>query len=150
MATLHLQPITKPDNNKLSEAYEVVTDLSRKVGGATIFVPKFFQYDGSSIPSALWPLMGSPFHPSFMLAAVFHDWIYHTHQIPREDADNLVHKMLIEDGVSRAKAWLMYNTIDLVGESYWTNDPDDDGYIKRLTKRIKDDGRDPAKYGLKP
>lgn len=150
MHKLHLQPITKPDSNKLPEAYEVVEDLSRKVGGVTVQVPKFFQYDGSSIPTAAWPLIGTPFNPRFMAASVFHDWLYHTHQVARKTADQILHDILIEDGVGETKAWIMLTAVENFGKAYWTNDPDDNGYIKRLTDRIKADGRKPADYGLPP
>lgn len=150
MKKLHLEPVTKPDSNKLEEAYEVVADLSRKVGSVTVVVPKFFQYDGSSIPSAAWPLIGTPFNPRFMLGSVFHDWIYHTHQMARKAADQLLYDILVEDGVSETKAWLMHSAVENFGKSYWKNDTDDNAYVKRLTDRIKPDGRTPADYGLPP
>lgn len=150
MSKLHLKPIIKPDSNKLSEAYEVVVDLKRQVGNVTVVVPKFFQYDGSSIPTAAWPLIGTPFNPRFMTASVFHDWIYHTHSMSRKAADQLLRDVLIEDGVSEAKAWIMHSAVSNFGKPYWANDPDDNSYIVRLTDRIKKDGRDPATYGLPP
>jgi len=150
MSKLHLQPIIKPDNNKLPEAYEVVDDLKRKVGNVTVVVPKFFQYDGSSIPTAAWPLIGTPFNPRFMTASVFHDWIYHTHSMARKTADQLLHDVLIEDGVHETKAWIMHSAVSSFGKPYWSNDPDDNSYIVRLTERIKKDGRDPATYALPP
>lgn len=150
MSKLELMPVVKPDTNKLSEAYEVSGDIKRKVGTVTVTVPKFFQYDGASIPTAAWPLIGTPFNPRFMRAAVFHDWIYHTHQIAQKTADKLMQEMLLEDDVSSTTAWIMYTTVRGLGKAYWDNDPDDNGYIVRLTKRIRDDGRDPALYGLPP
>ena len=147
---LQLQPIVKPDSNKLPEAYEVVQDLKRKLGTLTIVVPKFFQYDGSSIPTAAWPLIGTPFNPRFMTASVFHDWIYHTHQAARKAADQWLHDILIEDGVPSTKAWIMHSAVSNFGKPYWDNDPDDNDYIKRLTDRIEAEGRDPAIYGLPP
>lgn len=150
MSKLQLIPVIKPDTNKLSEAYEVAEDIKRKVGTATVVVPRFFQYDGSSVPTAAWPLIGTPFNPHFMRAAVFHDWIYHTHQIAQKNADSLMHDILIEDDVPSTTAWIMYQAVKAVGTSYWKNDPEDNGYIARLTKKIVDDGRDPATYGLPP
>jgi hypothetical protein len=150
LTTLCLQPILNPDTNKLREAYEVVTDVSRKVGNVTIAVPKFFQYDGSSLPLVAWPVFGTPFSPHLMGASLFHDWLYHTHQVTKKAADKLFHQMLIEDGVDNVKAWMMKQAVDDFGDGSWSNDSDDLGYIKRLTKRISDDGRTPAAYGLPP
>ena len=113
-------------------------------------VPKYFQYDGSSIPTAAWPLIGTPFNPRFMYASVFHDWVYHTHMMARKTADQMLYDLLVGDGVPDTKAWIMFTAVDNFGKSYWKNDPDDNAYIKRLTQRIKDDGRDPTAYGLPP
>ena len=150
MAKLYLEPIIKPDKNKLPEAYEVVADVSRKVGSLTVWVPKFFQYDGSSLPAPAWHVITTPYNPRIMLPAVFHDWIYHTHQVSRKTADTLLYDMLIEHGFSSVQAWIVREAVDSFGKSYWKNDGEDDAYIKQLTQRIKADGRDPAKYGLPP
>lgn len=148
MSKFQLKPIIKPDSNKLPEAYKVVVDLKRQVGNVMVVVPKFFQYDGSSIPTAAWPLIGTPFNTRFMTASVFHDWIYHTHSMSRKAADQLLHDVLIEDGVPEAKAWIMHSAVSNFGKPYWANDADDNSCIGRLTDRIKKDGRDPATYGL--
>lgn len=148
MADLILLPIINPDKNKLEDAYEVVDDLSIKRKGALIRVPKFFQFDGASIPPAAWQLIGSPFVPRFMTAAVFHDWLYHTHQVDREAADTLFHSLLVANGVNAVKASLMCAAVETFGEWYWENDDDDLDYLKRLAGRIKKDGRDPAYYGM--
>ena len=149
MPDLILEPVLEPDPNKMEEAYEVVEDIQTKKGDAVIKVPKFFQFDGASIPSPAWQLVGTPFTPRLMKASVFHDWTYHTHQIKKSDADDLFYDLLIRDGVGKTRAWLMYEAVSSFGASYWDNDEDDKAYIKRLTARIKKDGRDPAQYGIK-
>lgn len=150
MAKLILQPIMKPDSNKLREAYEVAADVQRKIGTVTVTVPKFFQYDGSSLPIAAWPIMGTPFSPRLMTASVFHDWIYHTHQVARKTADKLFHQILLEDGVDGPLAWIMKTAVEDFGQSSWANDNDDKAYIARLTARIVADNRKPADYSLPP
>jgi hypothetical protein len=148
MTNLVLTPALKPDPNKLDEAYEVVVDDQARDGAITIRVPKFFQFDGASIPWAAQPLIGTPFEPRFMGASVFHDWLYHTHQIPRAAADELFYGLLLADGVSKTKAWLMREAVVVGGGGYWNNDADDLAYIARLTARIVADHRDPKDYGL--
>lgn len=148
MAEPILLPIINPDKNKLEDAYEVVDDLAIKRKGALIRVPKFFQFDGASIPPAAWQMIGSPFVPRFMRAAVFHDWLYHTHQVDRETTDELFRDLLVANGVNEVKASLMCAAVSSFGEWYWENDEDDKAYLKRLAARIKKDGRDPAYYGL--
>jgi hypothetical protein len=148
MTELLLFPVSKPDTNKLEEAYEVAQDIDASYKGTTIWVPKFFQYDGASVPSLAWQLIGSPFHPRFMTAAVFHDWVYHTHQIDRDAADDLFYKLLCDNRVGKTRAVVMREAVENFGSWYWENDKGDRAYIRRLTDKITADGRDPAKYGL--
>jgi hypothetical protein len=148
MDALLLLPVVKPDLNKLDEAYEVAGDLATKSAGATIRVPKFFQYDGASIPPAAWQAIGTPFEPRFMVAAVFHDWLYHTHQIDKDDTDDMFYGLLVANGVNKVRAALMKAAVETFGDWYWNNDSDDLAYMKRLAARIKKDGRDPADYGM--
>ena len=149
MERLLLLPIAKPDANKLEEAYEVADDVATEYLGRTIKVPKFFQYDGASIPPAAWQAIGTPYQPRFMTAAVFHDWLYHTHQLgDQEPTDQLFHELLLQSGVNKVRAGLMLAAVRLAGGWYWKNDPDDDAYLIRLAERILADGRDPAEYGM--
>lgn len=148
MEPLHLIPIIKPDTNKLEDAYEVAEDIETIAKGTTISVPKFFQYDGASIPAGAWQLIGSPFHPRFMVAAVFHDWLYHTHQLDRDTVDNLFYELLRLNNVGKTKAVLMREAVQNFGGWYWENDKDDRAYLKRLSAKILGDGRDPIKYGI--
>jgi hypothetical protein len=148
MADLLLLPVDKPDMNKLEEAYEVAADLSRLCTGVSIKVPRFFQYDGASIPPPAWQLIGTPFQPRFMTAAVFHDWVYHTHQVDFDAANQLFQDLLVQDGVQKTKAVLMKLAVVTFGKAYWGNDPDDLAYLARLKQRIVQDGRNPADYGM--
>ena len=148
MDNLLLLPVLKPDMNKLEEAYEVAGDVATMRDGTQIKVPKFFQYDGASIPPPAWQAIGTPFQPRFMTAAVFHDWIYHTHQVDREAANGLFYDLLLENGVRKTKAVLMLAAVQSFGGWYWDNDKDDLAYLQRLAKRITQDGRNPADYGM--
>ena len=148
MAGLLLKPVLKPDSHKLSEAYEVAADVQRTIGGVCVRVPKFFQYDGSSLPMVAWPIFGTPFSPHLMGASVFHDWLYHIHAVPKVVADGLFHQMLVEDGVDATKAWLMVQAVEKFGDDSWMNSPDDLAYLAWLKMRIFDDGRAPSDYGL--
>lgn len=148
LSDLLLRPVDKPDPNKLTDAYEVAADISTDYNNVTIRVPKLFQYDGASIPEIGWYSIGTPFTPRLMLASVFHDWIYHTHQIERSAADDLFHLLLRRSGVPKDKALAMKTAVDLFGGNYWKNDKDDIAYIKRLKDQIIQDGRNPADYGI--
>ena len=39
-----------------------------------VTVPAGYSTDGASIPRLMWSLVGSPFDPRFVAAAVVHDW----------------------------------------------------------------------------
>lgn len=148
MADLLLIPVDLPDLNKLEDAYEVADDTATKSSGTTIRVPKFFQYDGASIPAPAWQIIGTPFLPRFMIAAVFHDWLYHTHQIDKKATDALFYRLLLAHGVRKTKALMMLAAVENFGAWYWENDKDDLAYMKRLAARIRADHRDPADYGM--
>jgi len=83
-----------------------------------------------------------------MTAAVFHDWLYHTHQVGKDDADGLFHDLLRQAGVNKSRAAAMLAAVQLAGGWYWQNDEDDEAYLIRLAERILADGRDPADYGM--
>ena len=148
MNKLLVLPVSRPDKNKLEEAYEVANDVDTKKGSALVRVPRFFQYDGASVPPMAWQVIGTPFQPRFMVAAVFHDWLYHTHQVDRKAANDLFYDLLIAGGVREAKASVMLAAVETFGGWYWNNDADDRAYLKRLAERIKKDKRNPADYGI--
>jgi len=145
---LILKPILQPDPNKLKEAYEVVDDIEATEGSVVVKVPAFFQFDGASIPRFAWQVIGDPFRPRFMRASVFHDWIYHTHQVDKKTADDRFHEMLREDGVGSIKTWIMQKAVTTFGGGYWQNDQGDKDYIVRLAARITASGRNPSDYGI--
>jgi hypothetical protein len=145
---LLLTPVINSDSSKMMQAYEVAKDISTEHENLTLRVPRFFQYDGASIPSIAWQLVGTPFNPRFMLAAVFHDWLYHTHQIERRAADRLFRQLLQDSQVDEGTTDAMCRAVRLAGGGYWKNDADDRDYLERLTLKIENDGRDPADYGL--
>ncbi len=148
MKNLYVFPTIETHSNKLEEAYEVAEDFSAEFQGKEIWVPKFFQYDGASIPSAAYHIVGTPFNPRFMKAAVVHDWLYHTHELNRGQADKLFYKMLRDAGVNKVTAILMREAVENFGGWYWDNDDDDIEYKNYLIEKIAHDNRDPKKYGL--
>ncbi|WNJ97382.1 DUF1353 domain-containing protein [Vibrio ruber] len=148
MSNLYLFPVTEPHSSKLDEAYEVAEDFGIVNQGISIRVPKFFQYDGASVPSAAYSIIGTPFNPRFMTAAVVHDWLYYTHLLSRSDADQLFYELLRESGVKKIKAILMREAVEAFGHFYWENNEDDLQYLSELKIMIQNDNRLPSEYGL--
>jgi len=146
MPDITLTPVIKPDSNKLDEAYEVDHDYQARVMNTTIWVPQYFQFDGASIPMAAWQIIGTPFNPKFMRPAVVHDWLYHTHQVDMDDANEIFYRLLKSNDVNPVKATLMYEAVKVGGAWYWDNDDEDKKYLKRLARKLKDAGKDIARY----
>jgi len=68
--------------------------------------------NGASIPKVFWSIIGSPFVGKYRRPSVFHDVYCQSHLRACDD----VHKMFLEamllDGVSGAKAELMYDAVN--------------------------------------
>jgi len=87
--------------------------------GYCVVVPMGYEYDGASIPPAFWQVLGSPFHPKYMTAALAHDYLYTTHETTKEYADSLFKALLLQSGVNDISASLMYNAVHLFGGHWW-------------------------------
>lgn len=73
-------------------------------------VPAGYEFDGASIPRALWSLIGSPFEPDYLKAACFHDWICehavrYTH---RTAGDEVFLQLLTDAGVPYWRRAVMF------------------------------------------
>lgn len=148
MFELRLKPIIKTDSIKYAAAYELLQDFKADFQGREIIIPKFFQYDGASIPAFAWPIMGSPFNPKFMKAAVVHDWLFYVHLIDRHMTNLCFYQLLIKSGVHKIKALIMRIAVECFSICRWENDELDFSYMVKLKQRIIEDGRNPLHYGL--
>lgn len=100
----------------------LVEDLTYNVGesGLSITVPKGFVTDFASIPQALWSFGLSP-HGRYSKAAIIHDYLYWTGDCTKEQADNLLLIAMKESGVCDSKAKIIYEGVNLGGESAWNS-----------------------------
>lgn len=114
--------------NPQTRMYKVAESVSRN----GITVPAGFEYDGASIPRPCWSIIGSPFAPEFMTAAVFHDWLYYTHTLNREDADQVLYDLLRENGVGAVKAGVIHRAVRMFGGAYWPNTNEDKEKMESL------------------
>lgn len=74
--------------------------------------------DGASIPGIFQPFIGSPFDPSFIKAAVIHDY-YCVNQVrPWPQTHRVFYDGLLAGGVSKAKAKTMYFAVVLGGPKW--------------------------------
>ena len=95
-------------------------------------IPAGFVSDGASIPRWLWSTIGSPFHPKFIPAALYHDYELSLHwsvAVPRSSAvyssarkdrkraiDKEFRRLLLANGVSKSRAGLMYRAVRWFGK----------------------------------
>lgn len=74
--------------------------------------------DGASIPEFLWEEVGSPFVGLYRRASVIHDVYCGNHMRPHEDVHRCFYEMMIADGVSEAKAKIMYAGVRFGGPKW--------------------------------
>lgn len=74
--------------------------------------------DGASIPPWARPFVGEPFEKAFIKAAVIHDHYCDRRVRPWRQTHRVFYNALLESGVSRSKAGVMYFAV-LVGGPKW-------------------------------
>jgi len=107
---LLLHPIWDKKRGRLyvtSGSYEYVTSHG-------IFtIPDKFVTDLASTPRIIWSLL--PRDGKYLEAALLHDYLYRTHQVPKEIADIIFLNEMYRMGVSKFKRILIYNAVKLFG-----------------------------------
>lgn len=96
--------------------YELVAPLIWKCKDYYFEIPEGFRYDGASVPwiaSRLFPRKGRPYDR----AACLHDYLYATHLLTRKQADKLFYKAMLSDSVSKWRAYIVYQAVNLFGSS---------------------------------
>lgn len=74
--------------------------------------------DGASIPKVFQPLVGQPFAPAFIKAAIVHDHYCDRHVRPWRDTHRMFYEALIDQGIEQGKAKLMYFAVYLGGPKW--------------------------------
>jgi Protein of unknown function (DUF1353)/Bacterial SH3 domain len=85
-------------------------------------VPAGTVTDGASIPSALWSLVGAPFSGKYRKAAVIHDHFVRTKYRSWSDTHNVFHEAMIDSGVSKSKAMLMWAAVYRFGPRWFKSE----------------------------
>ncbi|WP_375281472.1 DUF1353 domain-containing protein [Pseudooctadecabacter sp.] len=81
-----------------------------------------FRTDGASIPKWAQRFAGVPFDPSYVPAAVLHDWYSKSERPVRGwfQTQRMFHEALLATGVSESRAALLYAGV-LIGSGKWIN-----------------------------
>ena len=104
-----------PEENRYELAESVVVE--------GIKIPAGYRWNGASVPSFLWPIIGSPFEPRFMAPSLVHDYGYEFGIMPREDLDKIFKKLLLHNGVDEDRAESMYVGVRIGGRSHYNHRP---------------------------
>lgn len=137
------QPLLCPMPNE--NRYMLKEEFGASINGSNILVPRFFVYDGASIPPAAWQLTYTPFHPDVMAASLIHDWLYYNHQVNQETADDIFYELLRSNGVNFLLAKTMWIAVRSAGSLYWDNNKDERKFLLELYSKVKGD-ENIAKY----
>ena len=87
--------------------------------GYKITVKKGFDFDGASIPQALWSVYGNPLSGKFRIAALVHDALYASAELPREVADAIFLDLMKQHKVGYVKRQTMYYAVRIAGWYSW-------------------------------
>lgn len=84
-------------------------------------VPQGYRTDLASVPRLAWRIVPRDFGPA-RRPAVVHDYIYthQTHRFSKAQADRMFYEALLEEGVSKPLAWLMYAAVRIGGRGNWS------------------------------
>ena len=115
------------------DVFILLEDVEIKALGYTIRVKKGFDFDAASIPRYLWSIIGTPLTGDYKVAALVHDALYASQELPKELADNVFLEIMRLHGVSYAKRYSMYNAVKLFGGSAWENNQ---GEVKKYKEFI--------------
>lgn len=85
-----------------------------------IIIPKGFPFNGHSTPKALYSIFGGRYEPSYIVAALVHDWMYYIRE-DRKYSDR-VYLNLLRSKKCRY-ATLFYWAVRLFGWYRYNSDP---------------------------
>ena len=101
------------------QAFEVIEPLVYENDEVVIQVNPKFDFDGASIPKALWSVIGSPMTGGYQRAGCLHDALYASEYFPREVCDALFLEAMKSDGVGYVRRYAMYNAVRAFGWMVW-------------------------------
>lgn len=104
-----------------ADAWEVIQPLAYMTQDERlVLVPVGYRTDLASVPRLAWRIVPRD-HAQARRPAVAHDYIYthQTHRFTKAEADQIFHQALIEEGMGKVLAWLMWCAVRLGGRGNW-------------------------------
>ena len=114
-----LVPVPGTGLYRFAQPFEIT--LPDELG--TLRVAAGMTTDGASIPRFFWRVVGNPFDPDFMApAAGAHDPLYATHLLPRDVADRVFRKLMLQNSPRSARrAGIFWVSVRVGGWAAWHN-----------------------------
>ena len=101
------------------DVFILLEDVTVEALGYKIIVKKGFDFNGASIPQALWSVYGNPLSGKFRIAALVHDALYASQKLPREVADAIFLDLMKQHEVGYVKIQTMYYAVRSAGWYVW-------------------------------
>ena len=101
------------------DVFILLEDVTVEALGYKITVKKGFDFDGASIPQALWSVYGNPLTGKYRIAALVHDVLYASQIVPRELADDIFLDLMKQHKVGYLKRQTMYYAVRSAGWYSW-------------------------------
>ena len=82
-----------------------------------IKLDKGFTSDGCTMPRFLWNILGCPHTPEYLPASLIHDYVLNNPEMVihnRNLSSRIFKQVLLNEGVNKIKAEIMYLTVDIV------------------------------------
>jgi hypothetical protein len=111
-------------------------DWMFSIDNRNIWVPKDYVCDGASIPRGFWFFVGSPFDPINIVGAWAHDYLYLTHLVNRETADEVGFQIWRQAGMGLGKARIMWSAVRSCASFAWKNSAEDNIELIKLRAMI--------------
>ena len=114
------------------DVFILLEDVVVESLGYKITVKAWFDFDGASIPQALWSVYGNPLSGKFRIAALVHDALYASEKVPRELADAIFLDLMKQHKVGYIKRQTMYYAVRSAGWYVWR------GHTKEEVEKYKE------------
>ena len=101
------------------DVFILLEDVMVESLGYKITVKAGFDFDGASIPQALWSVYGNPLSGKFRIAALIHDALYASQIVSREVADAIFLDLMKQHEVGYLKRQSMYYAVRSAGWYRW-------------------------------
>lgn len=96
-----------------------------------VMVLKGFDFDFASIPKIITNILPKS-GQEYDRAACLHDALYASRWLPKAECDRLFYDAMIEDGVSKYRAWSMYQAVKWFGHSAYKDGDEADAVKYRM------------------